>query len=199
MRIFKFKDGELLINKDEIFLHSPFREIMSRDKLVGKPIAWAELKFIYFVADTDAIPYKRGSDENQSIQYAMDNCNLPKGWMPDKVVEDAITIYKEENLNVIGSTVREIIMIFGNYATIIRKLRYSINEMLKKDKLTTEEARELINMLTGVTNVATNIPEIKGKLFKVIKELELVESKDVNFIRGMGEIVPQSANPEEDY
>jgi len=199
MRIFKFKDGELIINKDEIFLFPSFYTIFTRDKQTGRPIAFAELKYIYFVADIDAVPYKRGYDNFQTVEYAIQHSNLPKGWQPDRVIEEAINIYKEDNMNVVTTTVREILMIFNNYAVIVRKLRFSIEEHLKKDKLSKDEMKELLGLLDGIANIAAGIPNIKSKLYQVIKEIELVTDKDAEFIRGLGEIVPQSANPEADY
>lgn len=199
MRIFKFEKGEILINRDEIFLYAPFYKIYQRDKTADKAVAFAEFKYIYFVADTDAVPYKQGYDTSAAVDYAIANANLPPHWIPDDVVNEAVEIYKEENMNVVSNTVREILLIFGNYAKILRKLRKSLDVMMQKDTLDRDELKEVLSLLDGTANIASGIPDIKGKLYKVLKEIELIHDKDTQLMRGLGESVPISADPTRDY
>jgi len=209
------EEGELVINKKEIYLIPEFKALFDRDKgskldLKGKHqlVACGEMKYIYYHNDPRSEYFNAPLSASHSILIELSG--LPDNWKTDKVFEKAIEKYKtlqklssagsayfsaDAALFDMGEDIRELSDIIREMRT---ELRTALKARTKRSKEYTldelEVTTKLQNKLESITNTQNSIIAIINKmptLAKTIKELKTnysQEDKENNILVGNREL-----------
>lgn len=92
MNLFTLKNYRVYIS-EEAYLLAPFKKIWDRDKSKDKSKALQELGLVYFVCDIRS-DYQYIIDEEERIKEVIQGEGMPKNYVPDKEVRDAMEFYK---------------------------------------------------------------------------------------------------------
>lgn len=165
-------DTFVLDFEPEVLLIKDFSSLIRRDKIKGKPVAMAELAFVWFFCDwsSDFVQIIDEEERMAAIIEVLDG--LPKGWKPDGAVLRAIDTYKK-----------------NSYSVAVRMLedaRTIIDNMSKWSKKASEELDAVIETkfgdkpkydMTKVQSFITNLP----KMITTLQELEerVLREKDM--------------------
>ncbi len=204
--LFRFdEDGNVIINKIEVFTINSFKSILNRDKNSGvnggKAIAFKELAYVWFMGDNTSPVYTKGLTGSDAHSFACKHIDMPKNWTPDELVKQAIKDYKELNANAFSDVVSDLIATFKYYAKIVNKVKKSIEKQLdSKEALSKDQASELINLMQLLLNVSKAVPKEIKSLNETLQELQEDKVKEqVDLLRGTDDAVPDSADPHRDW
>lgn len=92
MNLFTLKNYRVYIS-EEAYLLEPFKKIWDRDRTKDKSRALQELGLVYFVCDIRS-DYQYIIDEEERIKEVIQGEGMPKDYVPDKEVRDAMEFYK---------------------------------------------------------------------------------------------------------
>lgn len=92
MNLFTLKNYRVYIS-EEAYLLAPFKKIWDRDRTKDKSRALQELGLVYFVCDIRS-DYQYIIDEEERIKEVIQGEGMPKNYVPDKEVRDAMEFYK---------------------------------------------------------------------------------------------------------
>jgi hypothetical protein len=98
MKLFQMNNWQLTTS-EELWGLLPFKKILERDRSKDKELANKEILFVYFFCDIRS-DYIIHSDDIKTEEIKKD-IGLPKTWEVDKVIEDAIDLYKKRSETVI--------------------------------------------------------------------------------------------------
>ncbi len=199
MKLFTLVNGDIVINKIELLTLLPFKKILKRDKDRFKRDAFNELCYIYHVADPKSIPNTKGYSDKERHKYSIIKSNLSLDWKPDSIVLEAIALYKEEHSSIAKDTITELLKTFRFTNKVIIKVRSSIEELLQGDKLTKEQATEVLSLIETTIKLGRDIPKLTRELNTAVNELYEDDNDDVVLLRGSKEPVPISADPNTDF
>lgn len=93
MRLLKFENYTLTIEPEALTIKA-IRDIWSRDKSKSKERALLELGYVYFMVDPRST-YSFIIDLEDRSSKIIEEEGFPKAWKPDKIVEKAVSSYKE--------------------------------------------------------------------------------------------------------
>lgn len=93
MKLFQFKDWTLVVSEEAWGL-SAFNTLLKRDKTKEKVIANAEMLFVWFWCDIKS-EYITMDEETRLQELTQDIAALPKKWIKDKAIDDAIELYRK--------------------------------------------------------------------------------------------------------
>ena len=204
MKLFTIVNGDIVINKVELLTIPEFKTILKRTKHNETPAkkrdrVFSELAYIYHIADSKSLPNTKGYDLKEANFYAIEKAGLDKDWKPDEVILEAIEIYKEENSSIAKDTINELLKTFRFTNKVIIKVRVSIEEILDTEKLSKEQAAEVLGLIETSIKFGRDIPKLSRELNGAINELFEDENDDVVLLRGSKEPVPMSADPDTDF
>ena len=207
IKLFLFKDGNLVINKTEILTVPEFRTILTRDRgSVGdhdgrkKKQAFKEFSYIYHMADVNSTNIRNGISGQKAVDNAKSWSGLDTDYRADEVVNKAIAKYKELQYSLPRETIYELVKTYGVINTVIKGIRKNIEELATKDKLTVDQANDALNMINTLITQGENLPKLTTKLVTAIGQLERLEEKENReLIRGTNDLVPASADPDRRY
>ena len=92
MRLFVYEGYKVKISPEALVL-KPFKKLWERDKSADKARAQTEFGYIYFWADPRS-EYQYIVDDEDRSEAVKEGLGLPKKWVPDKTVSDAIALYQ---------------------------------------------------------------------------------------------------------
>ena len=202
MKFFKFVDGELTLNRDEISLYPSIKKLIARDhggKVVGDPdgrrklYAYKELAYIYFRYDFEAYPAQHGLSEEEAHKYAAKKSNLGTDYTPDELVLEVAKLYQKEHLSPTKKTIATLLRVFTINERLIEKIEQNLTATLTMPTLTAPQITELLGYQKQLIDIATAIPNNAKKLREAMSLLE-EEEKVVQVLRG-GEIKGDSMDP----
>ena len=202
-KLFTIHEGNIVINKVEILTIPTFKHILRRDKgsegdSDGRKKYWAfkEFAYIYHIADYKSVPNRNGYNYTKARDYAIKKAGLPLDYKPDATVQQAIKDYIDEQRSLPRETMLELIKTYGFLNKVFKKVRKNVEDKLVGDSLTSEQTREILELVNLMIEQGKQLPELTSKLNKAIKQLELAEDKDSKpLLRGTDENVPDSADP----
>lgn len=204
--LFRFdEDGNVIINKIEVFTINSFKSILTRDKNSGvnggKAIAFKELAYVWFMGDNTSPVHTKGLTGSEAHSFACKHIDMPKGWTPDGLVKQAIKDYKELNDTAFSDVVSDLIATFRYYSKIVSKVKKSIEHHLEsKEALTKDQAGELVNLMQVILNISKAVPKEIKSLNETLKDLQEDKVKEqVDLLRGTEDSVPDSADPHRDW
>ena len=196
-KLFSLKDGEIVINKVEILTIPPFKEILRRDTNRKKNVAFKEFAYIYHMSDVKGLPNRNGYDIIRAKEYSKSKAGLPDDWEADKVVLLAINEYKDEQESLPRNTIMELIKTYAFVGNVFGKIRVAIEELMKPDKLTKDQANEALNLIALLIEQGETIPKLTAKLTSAISQLEQLDDKENrDILRGSNSFVQDSAYPD---
>lgn len=205
-KLFTIKDNNIVINKPEVLTIPAFTNILRRDK--GSPgdfdgrkkyKAFKEFAYIYHMADVKSVPNANGFNKAKANKYAIEKSGLDKDYKPDKVVREAIAIYKEAQDTLPRRTIMELTKTYSFLQNVFIKVRTNIEDILTTDKLTKDQTIEVLDLINVLIQQGEKLPTLTEKLTSAIGQLERADEKNNNTImRGTDEPVPQSADPDRD-
>ncbi len=200
IKLFSIKDGDIVIHREVVLTFPTFKKILSRDKDRNKKQAFKEFCYIYHRSDGHSLPNRAGYTKDEAHTYAVDKSGLPDNFRPDMLVAKAMEDYRDEQTSVARDTIIELLKTFRYYKDVIKKVRATLEGMLKVDKLSYDAAIDILNLIKLAIAEGKEVPIIARELRKAITELEIDEGQhDVEFIRGTESAVPMSADPDKDY
>lgn len=203
MKYFKFIDGELSLNKDEIALYSNIKRIIARDrggKVSGDPdgrlkkYAFKEFAYVYFRCDFEAYPAQHGMTEKEAHIYAVDNAKLPINYQPDELILSFIKQYEREHLSPAKKSIKTLIRVFVISDKVVEKIEMNITATLELPTLTRDQISELLGYQKQLIEIATTTPRTVKSLREAMNLLE-EEEKSIQILRG-GEIRLDSMEPD---
>jgi len=206
-KLFKLTEDGIVINKTEILTIPVFKEILRRDKGSHgdndgrkKLQAFKEFAYIYQIADYTSKPNKDGSNNRERHEYAISKSGLLEDYRPDKVILEAIEIYREEDGNAARDAIKELLKTFNLSIGVFKNIRIGIETSINKEVITIELAKQALDLNQMLIEQGEKIPALIRTLEKAITELELSDLKNQKkLIRGIKKPIPSSAIPEEDY
>lgn len=206
-KLFNFNKGVIEIDKIEILTVPEFKEILRRDKGSEgdsdgrkKYKAFKEFAYIYHMGDPRSKPNVDGFNDIQAHDYSIMMAGLDSKYKPDNIVISAVRIYEEANSDPATESIQELLKTYAFVKTIFKKVRRSIEDIVKNDKLSKEQAAEVLGLINTLIQQGREIPELTRDLRKAIKELESADTNDnLEVMRGNKLRVPSSADPDRDY
>ena len=168
MQLLQFKkDSYEVTFTEECSMTSEFKKILSRDRSKDKSLAIKEITFVYFYSDITS-PYQNIiDDEERSIEIIKD-IDLPKNWKIDKVIEDAISFYKQRSRTVVHSLYDAAMVAVS-----------AVNDTLKNAKTLILEADDNIAAAQKVLATIEKVPKVMQNLRDAEKELiRQIEDKE---------------------
>ena len=173
MKLFQYKDYNVVISEEALLLKH-FKQIWDRDKSKKKNKALQELGFIYFFCDPRS-DYMFLVDEAVRGDKIKEQEGLPKNWEPDKVMQEAMELYRYLTQTTASLLLED-----------TRKAIENLRDLLKSIDLTEkDEKNKPIYTLNSVTSAIKQIPSLTKELL----EAEKAMNKDVeenSSMRGKG-------------
>jgi hypothetical protein len=207
IRIFKLVDGVLELDREEITLYKHLRKILTRDK--GSPgdsdgrkkaQAFKELRYIYFICDYSGHPRVHGYSPKEAHAYAIEQCDLPLSFVPDKDIQAAMDEYIDLTTSVAKELVDELLSVLRNNIRVVRILRNKIDASIikieKADIVEDADTTKLFTAQKDLIAMAMSIPSAIETLNKadalIVRELH---NKD-GVMYG-GDTIEDSMNPDQ--
>jgi hypothetical protein len=194
MKLFKFENGVLVLDKSEIALIKEFNAILRRDSNPKKTKAFAEFNYIYQLCDKFSVINQRGLNGKEAELLAKDLSGLDLTYTPDDLVLAAIERYKQLRPSQLESIAKEIRGAFNTSHKVIKAIRQSIEKYLVAEEIKPEDLNNATSALEKLLILSDTIPKRMGAL-KTIEELIDKEDKDGEVLRGGDEIL-DSMDPE---
>jgi hypothetical protein len=191
MKLFTLDSGNIRINVTEVLIIKEFEGLLLRDTSIGKLRAYNEFKFIYHLADPLSRPNQDGFNETQAIEFACKECDFPKDYKPDKLVEAALVKYADLRSSVIAEVCEELLISFRTSSTVLKKIRARIDVLLSQPEVTEDSIKNIIGLQKQIMEMGSSIPDNIKKIVVAQKELEAT-----NKVLGRGKIeITDSMDP----
>jgi hypothetical protein len=170
MRIFKMDLETFELEfEPEVLLIKEFSDIIKRDKAKGKPLAMAELGYVWFFSDykSDFVQIIDEDERSLAIIDALDG--LPKNWKPDDYVLAAIDAYKTGSYTVTVRMLEDARSIVDNMSKWAKVAAANLDEMVEtkfgeRAKYDVSKVRAFIGDLPKMLITITTLEE------KVLRE-----------------------------
>ena len=202
--LFYFDKGEIRFNELGILFNPSFTKLFRRKHEIAgdsqgraKLRNFQEAKYIYFIADPQSIPNRRGYKDSQAHDYAVENAGLPPTWVPDEVVSACISIYRADSWDTVREQIFELNATFRGFNKVISLIRENIDTLIQQPKLKKEEISEILGYYKQLLTIASDIPKVQTQLNDAIKLLDEAAGDDEwTHMRGSKIAPPSSADPE---
>lgn len=201
MKLFLYKEGELILDRAEILIHPELKTILVRDKgSIGdsdgrkKLQAFKEFTYIYMVCDYSSYPNQHGLNEKETHKYACNVVGFKEDWIPDPELCIAMDFYVEANESIAKELNKELLASFKNHYKVVKRLRSETEKLLEKQTLSSVEIAQLTDTQSTLLKIATDLP----KQFKSLQEAQdlIRKEESVGEIARGGEMVADSQDPD---
>ena len=169
-------------------LDKDIRELYTRDKSNDKSKYIKECIVIYYLGDPKSPAKQNGLSDAESLKMAIEQADLKKDYIPDKLVQRLIKRYYEENITEAGMVVENILTSIHNINLALKNINGLLNDKLST-QLNLEDIGTVLSLVTAVNTKAGEIPTILKKLEEA-KE-NLMYEKTTELSRG-GNVVLSS-------
>lgn len=175
-----------LLNKD-------VRALYTRDKTENKIHYIKECIVIYYLGDPKSPARQNGLSDQEALEMAIEQADLPKSYIPDSLVLRLINQYYDENITEAGKVVENIMRGIHNINLSIDLINNILNEKLKSNIA----IDDIASVLTLIDNVNKKAGEIPG-ILKTLEEAKqnLMYEKQTEVARG-GTSVTSSMNADD--
>lgn len=160
MKFFEMVNWELKL-REEVWTLDSFNKILKRDKTKNKSKAFKEMAFIYHYTDIRST-YSIIDDEEQRIDEIKKDIALPSDWKKDKVIDEAIDMYKKHSVTITNKLYEDAVMSANAIGSYLRNTDALLSERDDNGK--------------AVTTVST-ITSALNQVNKLIKELKILEKE----------------------
>ena len=151
---------------------APFKKLITRDKSKDKSIAIKEIAFIFFYSDIKS-NYMYITDEAERFQEIKKDQELPKDWVIDKDVQEAIDFYKEKSTTINSA-------LYSSACTAVAAISNYLNttETLLAER---DENGKVVTDIAKITGALEKVPKIMANLnaayTELIKEQKITEGR----------------------
>ena len=191
MTIFVIRDGELVLDSDEILTIPQFAKIYKNDKTKDKQNAFKRFAYIYQMCDYKSLPNQEGYSEKEAHKYSVEVADLPADYRPSSDVVAAMKEYKKMRYNVLRESVLELKKSFKTIINVIGNARVRLNDNINNDMdgKTEEEKNAIIaasiELITKLISLSTSLNKQIEELGKTLAKIhkEETESKE-GIVRG---------------
>lgn len=174
MRLLKFDAFTLTVEPEALTIKA-IKTLWNRDRSQSKERALSELGYIYFMVDPRST-YSYITDLDDRSRKIILEEGLPKGWKPDKIVQDAMKSYQE-------SVVTTSYLLLEDTKFAVTNLRKYLREMDFTAVDDNGKPKYPVNTLATAVNQVVDLTEKLIKAEKLVAQ-EIVES---NKMRGQRE------------
>ena len=167
-------------------LDKDVRELWARDNTPDKSLYIKEAGVIYYLADPKSPTRQQGLTDRECIKAAIENYDLPKDYLPDKVVWDIVKKYSEQ---VSGPAMKAVISLrksLHNTTIASDKINELLNEKLTNG-ITDDDIAVTISYIDSINKKITEIPGLLAALRKA--EDEVLNEQETMTARGGQQIM----------
>lgn len=168
MKLFKVVKFQLKVDPIA-WGYKPFRVLLERDKTKEKEVAFNEMLYIYSFADLRS-DFSYITDEIERTTEIVKTLDLPKNWVPDQDIENAVAFYRERSRTVTGELYEAANKAASDISTYLKNTKELLAERDDKGKP--------VNTVSNITSALKQIPGIMKDLNTAYKEL-IKEQKDL--------------------
>ena len=169
-------------------------ELWSRDKSKEKTKYLQEAGVIYYLGDPKSPAKQQGLSDDEALQMAIDNFNLPKDYVPDLLVKRLIDKYYISNITEAGVALEALQKSVHLVSIAANKLNEYLNKKLT-NAIGDEEVSVIITTMQTVSKQVQEIPSLT-KAIGVARE-NLRNEEEEQLARG-GKRILSSMNADED-
>lgn len=169
-------------------------ELWSRDKSKDKTKYIQEAGVIYYLGDPKSPAKQQGLSDEEALQMAIDNFNLPKDYVPDLLVKRLIDKYYISNITEAGVALEALQKSVHLVSIAANKLNEYLNKKLT-NAIGDEEVSVIIATMQTVSKQVQEIPSLT-KAIGVARE-NLRNEEEEQLARG-GKRILSSMNADED-
>lgn len=177
----KAPDIKQLLDKD-------VRLLYQRDTTKDKSKYIKEVGVIYYLGDPKGPCKQEGLSDNESIQKAIENFDLPKDYKPDLLVWKLAKRYYNQHIGVAGAAVEVLEKSLHNVTLSANKLNELLTDRLNA-AVSIEDANTIIGIIDNLNKKVENLPDLIKSLASA-KE-QLLYEQEANTARG-GEAILSS-------
>lgn len=169
-------------------------ELWSRDKSKEKTKYLQEAGVIYYLGDPKSPAKQQGLSDDEALQMAIDNFNLPKDYVPDLLVKRLIDKYYISNITEAGVALEALQKSVHLVSIAANKLTEYLNKKLV-NSINDEEVANIISVMQTVSKQVQEIPSLT-KAIGVARE-NLRNEEEEQLARG-GKRILSSMNADEE-
>ena len=169
-------------------------ELWSRDKSKEKTKYIQEAGVIYYLGDPKSPAKQQGLSDDEALQMAIDNFNLPKDYVPDLLVKRLIDKYYISNITEAGVALEALQKSVHLVSIAANKLTEYLNKKLI-NSINDEEVANIISVMQTVSKQVQEIPSLT-KAIGVARE-NLRNEEEEQLARG-GKRILSSMNADEE-
>ena len=169
-------------------------ELWSRDKTKEKTKYLQEAGVIYYLGDPKSPAKQQGLSDDEALQMAIDNFNLPKDYVPDLLVKRLIDKYYISNITEAGVALEALQKSVHLVSIAANKLTEYLNKKLV-NSINDEEVANIISVMQTVSKQVQEIPSLT-KAIGVARE-NLRNEEEEQLARG-GKRILSSMNADEE-
>ena len=169
-------------------------ELWSRDKSKEKTKYLQEAGVIYYLGDPKSPAKQQGLSDDEALQMAIDNFNLPKDYVPDLLVKLLIDKYYISNITEAGVALEALQKSVHLVSIAANKLTEYLNKKLV-NSINDEEVANIISVMQTVSKQVQEIPSLT-KAIGVARE-NLRNEEEEQLARG-GKRILSSMNADEE-
>ena len=169
-------------------------ELWSRDKSKEKTKYLQEAGVIYYLGDPKSPAKQQGLSDDEALQMAIDNFNLPKDYVPDLLVKRLIDKYYISNITEAGVALEALQKSVHLVSIAANKLTEYLNKKLV-NSINDEEVANIISVMQTVSKQVQEIPSLT-KAIGVARE-NLRNEEEEQLARG-GKRIFSSMNADEE-
>ena len=166
MRLLKYEGYTLTIEPEALTIKS-IKNLWNRDKSKNKERALSELGYIYFMVDPRST-YSYITDIDSREEKIILEEGLPKGWKPDKVVQDAMKSYKDSIITTSYLLLEDTKFAVDNLRKYLRSMDFTETDDKGKPKYP-------VNTLATAVNQVADLAEKLMKAERTVAQ-EIVEN-----------------------
>ena len=160
--------------------------LWQRDTTKDKRKYIAEAGIIYYLGDPKSPARQQGLSDNEALQMAIDNFNLPKDYKPDSLVSKLINKYYKENITEAGVALE----VLHKSIHLVSLAATKINDILSQKligNIVDEDIPSILTMMDSVSKRVSEIPSLTKALNTAYENLRNEEEEQ--FARGGKQIL----------
>ena len=160
--------------------------LWQRDTTKDKRKYVAEAGIIYYLGDPKSPARQQGLSDNEALQMAIDNFNLPKDYKPDSLVSKLINKYYKENITEAGVALEVLHKSIHLVSLAATKINDILNQKLIGN-IVDEDIPSILTMMDSVSKRVSEIPSLTKALNTAYENLRNEEEEQ--FARGGKQIL----------
>lgn len=175
-----------LLDKDILLL-------WQRDNTKDKRNYIAECGIIYYLGDPKSPARQQGLSDKEALDMAIEQFNLPQGYLPDPLVKKLIDKYYHQNITEAGIAIENL----NKSIHLISLAANKINDLLNKkltQNITEDDIPSVLSLIDSVSKKIAEVPNLVKALGVAYENLRTEE--ETKLARG-GSVISSSMNADE--